>query len=192
MKLAGIGQLFLKGAAALLPIIMTLTVLWWLLISLERVLGQVLFWLVPGLPHITGLGLLLAIVLIFATGLLVQVYVARWLLELFGKLLNRIPLVGTVYNSIRDIVAFVSSAKGSNGLKKVVLVSFDNKKLIGFVTCADVIFENAKPLIAVYLPMSYQIGGYTLYLPESELEYIDMSVEEAMRTTLTAHMKSGG
>ena len=189
MKLSVLGQLFLKGAITLLPIVMTLTVLWWLLVSLETVLASALYWVFPGLPNVPGLGSVLAIMLIFLTGLLVQVYVARWLLELVERLLKRIPLVGTVYGSFKDILTFVSGAKGKDGLKNVVLVSLaENTRLLGFVTQTKVVFDDGEPLVAVYLPMSYQVGGYTIYLPESDLEYINMSVEEAMRTTLTANM----
>jgi uncharacterized membrane protein len=44
--------------------------------------------------------------------------------------------------------------------------------------------------VAVYLPMSYQVGGYTLFLPRSALTPIDMSREDAMRFILTAGLKS--
>ncbi len=189
MKLSVLGQLFLKGAITLLPIVLTITVLWWLLVSLETVLASAFYWAFPGLPHVPGLGSVLAIMLIFLTGLLVQVYVTRWLLELVERLLKRIPLVRTVYGSFKDILTFVSGAKDKDGLKKVVLVSVaENAKVLGFVTQNNVVFNKGEPLVAVYLPMSYQVGGYTIYLPESELEYVNMSVEEAMRTTLTAHM----
>jgi uncharacterized membrane protein len=50
-----------------------------------------------------------------------------------------------------------------------------NSKLFG---------ERAAELVAVYFPMSYQIGGYTLYLPKAELEETTLSVEEAMRLVL--------
>jgi uncharacterized membrane protein len=48
----------------------------------------------------------------------------------------------------------------------------------------------ASDTVGVYLPMSYQIGGYTVFLPRSAIEPIDMSVEDAMRFTLTAGMSS--
>lgn len=193
MKLSVLGQLFLKGAITLLPIVMTLTVLWWLVVSLETALGGALYWAFPGLPHVPGLGSVLAIILIFLTGLLVQIYVARWVIELVERLFKRIPFVGAVYGSFKDILTFISGSKEKDGLKKVVLVCFgEHTRVLGFVTQSNVVFDNSESLVAVYLPMSYQVGGYTVYMPESELEYINMSVEEAMRTTLTAHMTGNG
>jgi uncharacterized membrane protein len=61
-------------------------------------------------------------------------------------------------------------------------------RLIGFVTTEEVQCLPAPPegekLIAVYLPMSYGIGGYTVYLPKTQVEPLDLSLEDAMRLTL--------
>ena len=104
-------------------------------------------------------------------------------------LLRRIPLVKIIYTSVRDIARFASTDKNKGELKKAVLVTFDkNIQLIGFIT-------NTSPpigsdLVAVYIPMSYQVGGFTLLLPESRLQELDMSVPEAMRLALTAAITS--
>ena len=63
-------------------------------------------------------------------------------------------------------------------------------RLLGFLTSDHDIDLPDAPLaedvVAVYLPMSYQIGGYTVYLPTSRVESVDMSIEEAMRRILMA------
>ena len=63
--------------------------------------------------------------------------------------------------------------------------------MVGTVSPAQAIPEltlGGETVLAVYLPMSYQIGGYTLYLPERCIQRLEMSVEEGMRMVLTAGM----
>ena len=68
-----------------------------------------------------------------------------------------------------------------------------NMRLLGFVTRAD--FSHAPGIaradeVAVYLPMSYQVGGYTVLVPRSACTPVDMSREEALKFILTAGLKS--
>ena len=75
-----------------------------------------------------------------------------------------------------------------------MLWRFGAAQLIGFVTEENVsprLFgNNSAGLVAVYFPMSYQIGGYTLYLPAAELTETDLSVQEAMRMVLIGGVTS--
>jgi uncharacterized membrane protein len=71
----------------------------------------------------------------------------------------------------------------------------DNMRLVGFVTRENTTElpharDTGDEIVGVYLPMSYQIGGYTLFVPRSAIERMDMSVEDAMRFVLTAGMSS--
>ena len=74
----------------------------------------------------------------------------------------------------------------------MVLVEFPGQafSLVGFVTTESVEYlklpEKLKGKVAVYLPMSYQIGGYTIYVSPDHLTPLDLSFEEAMRTVITA------
>ena len=69
-----------------------------------------------------------------------------------------------------------------------------NLRLMGFVTrdeFSDLPEGIAEPgEVAVYLPMSYQVGGYTVFMPRSQLSPVQMSREQAMRFVLTAGLKS--
>ena len=80
-------------------------------------------------------------------------------------------------------------------LRSVVVVRLGDMRLLGFVTRDDLPELEAQAggidLVAVYLPMSYGIGGYTVYLPKDQCESLDMPVETAMRMALTAGMSSG-
>lgn len=182
-----IGQLFLRGLFAVLPLAVTLAVLYWLAASAEATLGALLRWILPPGWYFKGLGIIAGVLFILAMGTLVNAYLFQGVVALTERLLNRIPLVKTIYNSTRDIARFADSSKSRQGMQRTVTVQVaDDVRLLGFITKDSVTLGDRKDLIAVYLPMSYQIGGYTLLLPEDRVEKIDMSVQDAMRFILSA------
>ena len=76
------------------------------------------------------------------------------------------------------------------GLGEVVAVTYNGTEMIGFITQTD---EKKLPesfrgqdKVLVYLPMSYMIGGFTVFIPREHVRPIKMSMEEAMRFVLTA------
>jgi len=89
---------------------------------------------------------------------------------------------------MRDLFDFFSPKK--DGFGKVVSVSINDMKMIGFVTQDDVSrlpeFAKESNSVLVYIPMSYMIGGFTLLIPEKDIHPCDMSMDEAMRFVLTA------
>jgi uncharacterized membrane protein len=80
------------------------------------------------------------------------------------------------------------SQDSTKGFKQVVAVRVLDMRLIGFMTTEDArgfrTTSKEEKLVGVYLPMSYGIGGYTVYLPKAQIEPLDMSLEDAMRLTL--------
>jgi uncharacterized membrane protein len=113
--------------------------------------------------------------------------ITRWLLARADELLERIPIVKTIYLSIRDIAAYMSQDP-KKGFRQVVAVRIQDMRLIGFITAEELpglpAAAVSEPIVGVYLPMSYGIGGYTVYLPKSQVEPLDMSLEDAMRLAL--------
>ncbi|WP_101757824.1 DUF502 domain-containing protein [Oceanicoccus sp. KOV_DT_Chl] len=185
-----ISEIFLKGLLAVLPIAITLSALYWLGTVAESTLGELLKWLLPSQLYWPGMGLLVGFVFILTVGVLMNAYLFRKLASLFERAIDSIPLVKIIYNSVRDIAQFAAVSDDVE-LKKPVLVTFnDDIRLIGFITRKSITLGNSNGLMAVYLPMSYQIGGYTLMLPESRVEILDMDAQEAMRMVLTAGMAS--
>jgi uncharacterized membrane protein len=189
LKKAGkaVPRVFLRGLVVILPAVLTIALVVWLATSAEEFLEGVIRHLAPGWKYWPGLGILLGIAVIFAAGILVHEPVTRWLLGRVDALMRRIPLVKSIYLSIRDVAGYMSQDEAS-GFKQVVAVRVQDMLLIGFVTTEDVqglpAAAEGEKLIAVYLPMSYGIGGYTVYLPKTRVEPLDMSLEDAMRLTL--------
>lgn len=188
-----LGKTFFSGLVAILPIVITLAILYWLGTTAESALGGLIKFLIPNVLYIPGMGLLAGIALVFVMGLLLRAWMFRRLFEWGEQLLNHIPLVKTVYGAVRDLMSFVSESKNKQ-FNRVVLVSLPgtDMKLVGFVTREDFHGLPAQlggnGVVAVYLPMSYMIGGYTVMLPQDRLEPLDMSLEDAMRYTVTAGM----
>ena len=188
------GKFFTRGVTTLLPIGITLYAIYWLAVFAESMLGGVIRPLIPEAWHWPGMGLVIGLlagaVLIFAVGVLVSAGPGRWLAVSGERLLGRIPLVRTVLRTMRDFTHLFVVPHERGDFGHVVWVPFGDVHLIGFVTRgpsynpADA--AAGEHTVAVYVPFSYQIGGYTVYVPRSRLEPAGLSVEEAMRLVLTA------
>ena len=183
-----LGSILLKGLVTILPIGLTVYFIYWLGITTEALLSRPIKFIIDEANYWPGMGLVIGFLLLFVVGLAVNAFVVRKALGYGEELVLRVPVVKTVYAAIRDITRLVNTGEHKRDLERVVTVRIGDMRLIGFVTQ-----ENAEQLgiqsdidtVAVYLPMSYQIGGYTVYLPKKDIEHIDLSVEQAMRIILT-------
>lgn len=177
----------LKGLVALLPVGLTVYLVYWLAVATEKLFSRVLKLVIPDSLYWPGLGLIAGLVVLYLAGLAVNAYVVRRALRLSDELFARIPVVKTIYVAIRDFMTFFPSAGKGSDLKRVVLVPFGPGKAIGFVTAESSValgVAEGDDLVAVYLPMSYMIGGYTVFLPRDLIEPTAMSVEAGMRLAL--------
>ncbi len=185
-----LGKLFLKGLAVVIPVALTLAILWWMATGAEQLMGTILKFSLPDGWYVPGMGLVSGLVLIALIGLLSHVLIFQKLFNLGETIFRRLPLVKTIYTAIKDFIGYLSPEKG-NEMGKVVLVQLPGQsfQLIGFVTreqFADLPFTPAaEDPVAVYMPMSYQIGGYTVFLPRNCLTPLDIPFEQAMRLVLT-------
>ncbi len=179
---------FLRGLGVILPIALTIWIVIALAIGTEALLRPVFLVFLPHAYYLPGLGLVFGLVVVYATGVLVQIFVVKRLWEAVSNVFERIPLVKTVYTAISDFFEFFSRGP-TEGASTVVSVEVaDGASLIGFVTdsAPTLIDASGSGRIAVYLPMSYQIGGYTLLVSRDKVTPLDLAPEEAMRLVLTA------
>jgi len=190
-----VGTILFQGLVALLPAILTLYILFWLVSSAETVLGGMLKLLLPSGWYIPGMGLLAGLVVTFLFGLALNAFLVRRLLDLGERLADHIPLVKTLYGSLKDFIGFFAKQRDSQFNQVVTMdLEFGGKpmRMIGFVTRSDF---NSLPAgigeegeIAVYLPLSYQIGGYTVIVPRSSVKPVNMSTHRAMGFVVTGGM----
>jgi len=189
----------MSGLVTVLPLALTVYVIWWVVHTLEEWLRRALiavdlvspehYW--PGLGLITGFALLLAV------GSLVNAYAGKIILRYWDDLISRIPFVKTLYGGFRDVLSLLPSGSGEKrDLQRVVLARFGEVHAIGFVTREDVPAvlnsHGGQNWVTVYFPMSYAFGGYTIYLPRDHLQPLDISVEDAMRLAITAGLTAAG
>jgi len=184
----------LKGLVALLPIGLTVYLVYWLAVAAETLFSRVLKLVIPDSAYWPGLGLFAGLVVLYLAGLAVNAYFVRRALRFGDDLFARIPVVKTFYVAIRDFMRFFPSAGKGSDLKRVVLVPFGPGKAIGFVTSESSTalgVAEGDDLVAVYLPMSYMIGGYTVFLPRHAIEPTALSVEAGMRLALMGGVQGG-
>ena len=182
--------ILLKGLAAVLPVGLTLYFIYWLSLSIERLMHPLLDYLIPGEYYWPGLGLLTGLMFLFLIGLAVNAWLIQSILGLGESLLSRIPLIKSIYGAIRDFTDFFANGQKRQSLSNAVAVEIGGVRLLGFKVqdnVDDVLPQQAdQDLIAVYLPLSYQIGGYTVCLPRTSVIDLEMGNEETMRWILTA------
>ena len=184
-----------RGLVVVLPISLTLWLLWWVGSSAESLLQQLITLVIPAEHYRPGMGIVAAVVLLLAAGILVNALLVRRLLAAWEAFLDHIPVVKTIYAAFRDFTKLLPAGGKRRDLRHVVLARFGDVRIVGFVTRDDAselgMTSPKEKLVAVYFPMSYQIGGYTMLLPPSAIERLDMPVEAAMRLVLTGGLSGG-
>ncbi|MBU2984770.1 DUF502 domain-containing protein [Saccharophagus degradans] len=183
-----LANIFLKGLLVVLPLVITFGLLFWLFNGAEQMLRIPLQAVLPSGWYVPGMGVVSAFGLIFVCGVLVQNYFTKHLFALLEWVLGNIPVVKTLYGSARDLMHFAIGNKEKD-MQKVVCVTFQpGVRLIGFVTNENATLNAETGLLAVYFPMSLQMGGYLAYVDKDKCEWLDIPVDKAMQQVLTADM----
>ena len=136
-----------------------------------------------------GLGAVFALIVLLLTGLLVTNLIGRRLVIWGEELLNRIPVVRSVYGGVKSFAESVFSQ--SNAFRKVVMIEYPRAGAwsIGFLTAEDVPEVSEKlhePHVAVYISAALNAtAGYLVIVPRRDVVELDMSVDAAMRMIIT-------
>jgi uncharacterized membrane protein len=186
-----ISKHILTGLVTVLPVVLTLYLIYWFVVSTESVLGDLMRVWLPEHWYWPGMGVVAGLAAVFMVGLLMHAYVVQRLFAEAEKILYRMPLIKSIYPALRDFLNYFSPDTKKE-FEQVVAVTLGDTgmQVIGFVTQASP--ENLpedfrqQDSVLVYLPLSYMIGGYAVLMPRSAVRPVDMNMEEAMRFTLTA------
>ncbi len=188
--------IFFSGLVSFLPLALTIYIVYAGVSIVENLLGQFLRRLLPENAYFPGYGFLATIILIFILGLLLNNLLTAALMQRIQEKLTEIPLVKVVYSPLRDLMNLFSKGQNQNSLKKVVLVKISpNLSALGLVTREDfsdlqLNIDLGSEKMAVYIPMSYGLGGYTLLMDKDFVTPVDLPVEKAMSLALTGWIKS--
>jgi len=140
--------------------------------------------------HLPGPGVVVALIVLILTGLLVANVMGQTLVNWWEELMNRIPLVRTIYSGVKGFTESLISSKAS--FRQVVMIEFPRKDTwtMAFVTATNLPDYSGKyggePQICVYVPTTpIPTTGYNLIVRQSEVVPIDMSVDDAMKMIVT-------
>ncbi len=192
-----LSQYFFRGLITALPLGLTVYLFFIFLRWTERV-AMLMVQPFIGDFYVPGLGLLLGVVAIFLLGFLVSQPAAGKLLSLVELPFTNLPVVKSIYSSLKDFADYFSPQRKRGTQQTVVALKVPGQdlELVGLVTRQRVDDLPAGFLqgdrVAVYLPMGYMIGGYTVFVPRDWVQPIDVSVEEAMRASMFAWMSTAG
>lgn len=188
-------RLFWKGLFVVMPITITIYVLLVILDKAESIFGSLIQSIVGPSLYVPGLGILLTIALMVLVGLLVSNFITGRIIGFFINQFERFPIIKIIYNPLRDLMSLFSGG-GPDSMKKVVMVDFEKLglKSLGLVTREEFNDLPAGTVeedhIAVYIPMAYMIGGFTVMVPRSSVKQVDIPVEKAIKLALTGWIKA--
>lgn len=181
------------GLLVLAPLAITLWVLQWIVGTLDQTLLILpVAWQPDRLIgyRIPGLGVLLALAILLVVGAVTSNFVGRKLVEWSDAVLHRIPVVRSIYSSVKQVSDTLFSP-GGNAFRTAVLVQWPRPDVwtIAFVTGApggDVATHLADDFVSVYVPTTPNpTGGYFVMLRRSDCVELKMSVDEALRYVIS-------
>lgn len=188
----GLRRYLVAGVLVWLPILATI----WVVSFMLRLMDSTLLLLPPSLrPQalvgfaLPGAGLLFALIVLLLTGLLVTNLIGRQLIVWGEELLNRIPVVRSVYGGVKSFAESVFSQ--SNSFRKVVMIEYPRAGVwsLGFLTAEDVpeVSERlGEPHAAVYISAALNAtAGYLVIVPRRQVVELDMAVDAAMKMIIT-------
>ena len=185
---------FLAGILVTSPILITAYVTWMIITFIDNQVAGLLpdsLDFTKQLPHqIPGLGLIISIFTITIIGALTPGFIGRTLLKAGERVLDKMPVVRTIYGAIKQIMETVMSTN-SESFREVVLVEYPRKNIwvIGFVTGetkGEVQSLNKSQLINIFIPTTPNpTSGFLLFIPKEDLVYMDMKVEDAVKMVIS-------
>ena len=186
--MSSIRRWLLAGLLVLVPLAITLAVLNWIVATLDQTLLILpVTWHPDRLLgfHLPGFGVLLTLGIVLLMGAIASNFLGRKLLMVGNALLRRIPIVRSIYSSVKQVSDTLFSENG-NAFRKALLVQWPREGVwtIGFLTGlpgGDVVNHLPADYVSVYVPTTPNpTGGYFVMLKRSECVELKMSVDEAL------------
>jgi uncharacterized membrane protein len=187
---------FITGLLVVVPIWGTVLVLKTLFVTLDGLLGGLTERYVTQ-RYVPGFGILVLVIVILLAGLLATNIMGRRIVKIWEDLLQQVPVVRGIYATIKammDVLSFKDKTGGTTKYSSVVMIEFPRKgqyalALVTGVTPGEVQDISPDRVINVYVPTSPNpTSGYLLFVPESELIPVNMSVDEAMKMMFSGGM----
>lgn len=192
---------FLAGVIVAAPISITLFIVWQVVEVVDNNVGKLL----PArynpetyLPFsVPGIGVLLMVVLITLIGMVAAGFVGRAIMRTSERLLNRMPVIRSIYGTLKQIFETVFS-QSSQSFREVVLIEYPRRGIwaIGFLTgtTRGEIQERVEPkLLNIFLPTTPNpTSGFLLFVPKEDVLHLDMSVEDGIKMVISSGIVAPG
>lgn len=179
----------ITGIVLLLPLAVTIYLLWTAFSLADRAFGSILKAIVG--QHLPGVGAILTVTFVIGLGMFARNVVGRRVISFFEQVFTRIPLVSNIYNAVKQLLHAFTTPKDT-GFKHVVMIEFPRRGMqsIGFLT-------NNKPLrlskevgddlVTVFVPTTPNpTTGFFLAVPRDEVIYLDMTLEEGLKMIMSS------
>ncbi|HCN67702.1 MAG TPA: DUF502 domain-containing protein [Candidatus Accumulibacter phosphatis] len=184
---------FITGLLIWVPLAITAWVLTMIISTMDQSLH-----LLPAAIHprsvlgfdIPGSGAILTLLIILLTGVLAANFIGQWLVVWWERLLARIPVVNSIYNSVKQVSDTLFSSSG-NAFRKALLIEYPRRGAwtIAFLTGrpgGEVAQHLAGDYVSVYVPTTPNpTSGFFLMLPQADVVELDMSVDTALKYVIS-------
>ena len=189
---------FFTGLLVTAPVLLTLYITWLVVDLLDSQVVNLLpaSWHefsvlnVPIFGQIPGFGLLICVIIITLIGAVASGFLGRWIIKLGEKVLNKMPVVRSIYSAFKQILETVLASQ-SDAFRDVVLVQYPREGLwvIGFVTgVTKGEVQDSIPIttVNVFVPTTPNpTSGFLLFCPKDDLIYLKMTVEQALKLVVS-------
>ncbi len=188
----------ITGLLIWIPLVITI----WVLKLVVDMLDQSLLLLPPALRteswlgiHIPGLGVLLTLLIVFLTGAVTANLIGQRLVHFWHEILHRIPVVSSIYSSVKQVSDTLFSSSG-DAFRKALLVQWPREGMwtIAFLTGTpggDVTRHLRGDFVSVYVPTTPNpTGGYFVMMPRKDVIELDMSVDTALKYVISMGVAS--
>lgn len=186
----------LTGLAIVLPLIITIELLRWLLLTVETGLAPLLQLVLPGSWYWPGMAILAFMLLCIVIGYSTRWSGFNWLWQLPGKIMLKLPGTSQIYGMLQDIIDLMAGKNFTDGSVVMVKLPSADIELIGIITkqggqaddrMSSLMLDEQ---LAVFIPMAYNVGGYTIIVPRSCTRNLDMKPAEALQLVLSGGLGS--
>lgn len=193
MNTKAIRSYLLAGLVVWLPVLITMGVLRFIIDLLDNTLALIPKAYQPDQLlgfHIPGLGVILSLILLGVTGLVVTNYLGQKLVGWGESLLSRIPLVRSIYSSVKQVINTLLSTN-SDAFRKVILVEYPRKGMwsIAFQTGAvskEINDTSQEEMISLFIPTTPNpTSGFLMMIPKQDAIELNMSIDEALKCIIS-------
>lgn len=194
-RLSMVGRTIVAGFILIIPLATTLIVVSWLFQKADSIIPKTFHRVFPFFPEqwITGLGLIFLLVICYFVGIAAKNYFGRIIIDTGNAIISSIPLINKIYLGIQQVVDSVTKSKKAL-FDKAVLIEYpkENSYCIGFVTAettGEIPEKTDSEMLSIFVPTTPNpTSGFLLFLPKSEVIELDMNIETAVKTVMSAGM----